>query len=214
MASGTIASIALSFALSIVIARLLGPESLANYATVSVAALLIAQLNDLGLANAFAYYARHRPGSVPTLVRILARHLLFSVAVAVVVVLAAPLFRPSVREALAPPWFSAMVVMLLVGGTAANVLPVIILARGRYAAYVSFTNAMTALQLAAVTMVYAVKGPSRMCFGSGSKSCQIREPASPYRARHRMRTVRGSWAITSSIWSCGRLVKAPRPGAV
>lgn len=173
MASGTIASIALSFALSIVIARLLGPESLANYATVSVAALVIAQLNDLGLANAFAYYARHRPGSVPTLLRILARHLLFCAVVAVLLVLAAPAVRPSVREALAPPWFSAMVVVFLVGGTAANVLPVIILARGRYAAYVSFTNATTALQLAAVTIVYAVKGPSWRGFIAGVALAQV-----------------------------------------
>lgn len=168
MASGTLASIALAFIIGIVVARLLGPEQLARYATVTVAGQLLAQLSDLGLANAFAFFARHRPSALRSLLRLLARHLAFSVLAAGACVWAAQTSgEAALNEALSPAWFSAVLVVFIATGTAANVLPVLVLARGDYRAYVTFANLTTALQLPAVVFVTAVAGPSWRGFIAG-----------------------------------------------
>jgi O-antigen/teichoic acid export membrane protein len=165
MTAGTMASIALAFALSVMVARLLGPERLASYATVTAAALVLAQFSDLGLANAFGYFARHRPGSVHALLNILIRHLLFSAAGAsAVVAVATAVGGVAIAEALAPLWFRAVLVVFVTAAAAGTVLPVLVLARGHYGPYVLFTTMNAALHLAAVLLTAALVGTSWRAF--------------------------------------------------
>jgi O-antigen/teichoic acid export membrane protein len=168
VAAGTAVAMVLSFALSIVVARLLGPSTLASYATVTASAFLLAQLNDLGLANAFAFFGRHRPGSIRTLLAILGRHLVFCFIVAIAAVAVLRVFGgPALQAAVSPNWFSAVIVVLLTLGTPVNVLPVLVLARGEYAAYARFSIFTVLFQLAGVLAGLIIAGRSWRAFVTG-----------------------------------------------
>lgn len=165
MASGTAGSMVLTITQSIVVARLLGPRELASYASVSVAALLVAQLSDGGLANAFAYYARRQPEATRSLLRVLGRHLIaLLVAAAVAAILASRLQVDGLRGVLSPAWFVAVLVVFVTLGTAAAVLPVFVLARGRYSTYVGVTNGTALLQLSFIVAAYFIAGASWRAF--------------------------------------------------
>jgi O-antigen/teichoic acid export membrane protein len=173
MASGTVGSMALTITQSIVVARLLGPRELASYAAVSVAALLSAQLNDWGLANAFAYYARRHPAAVRSLLRVLRRHLITGLLLTTAVgILGTRLQIGGIRDVFAPPWFVAVLVAFVTLGTAAAVLPVFVLARGRYSTYVAFTNGTVLLQLSFIIIAYAVAGASWRAFITAAACAQ------------------------------------------
>jgi O-antigen/teichoic acid export membrane protein len=161
MASGTVMCLALSIAHSIVVARLLGPDQLARYATVIVAATLAGQLSDCGLANAFAFYARQRPAALASLLRLLFVH----ISVCVLLVAALAIFGrsvsvPGLSDALSQPWFAAVLVAFVCVTTAGTVLPVLILAQGHYRAYVMFVNGTLLLQLIFVLVAFVVTGPA------------------------------------------------------
>jgi O-antigen/teichoic acid export membrane protein len=126
----------MAFALSVTIARLLGPAALAHYATVTVAATLFGQLSDCGLASACGYYVRHRPLSTRTLLWLVARHLsVVTPAVAVLLWIAGTVGPDAAREAIAPRWFFATLVVFVSLTMANYILPVLVLATGRYREY-------------------------------------------------------------------------------
>jgi O-antigen/teichoic acid export membrane protein len=155
VAIGAVATAAMSFVVSVMVARLLGPGDLARYATVTVACLLVGQLSDLGLANAFGYYARHRPKTVRHLLRILARHVLLCGGVLALIYLIATEIDNSIRVAISPGWFAVVLAAFVLMGMSAAVLPVLVLARGRYTAYVLFTGMVPVLQLVMILIVAA-----------------------------------------------------------
>ena len=172
MASGTVGSMALTITQSIVVARLLGPRELASYAAVSVAALLTAQLNDWGLRMrsltmrvatlppAFpsaGFPPSPRPLSAADGRRWNARD---------------PSAGRGIRDVFAAPWFVVVLVAFATLGTAAAVLPVFVLARGQYSAYVGFTNGTVLMQLSFIIIAYALAGASWRAFITAAACAQ------------------------------------------
>ncbi len=174
LATGTMAAITLSFALSVVVARLLGPRQLAGYSTLLASILLLGQLNDVGLGNAYAFFARHRSGALPVLLRILFRHIAICVTLVGTAMAAVMLFGPdSWKESVSPPAFAAVIVIFVGATTAANVLPVLVLARAEYATYVGFSTLTTILQLAGVLVAFRISGASWRAFISALALVQV-----------------------------------------
>lgn len=161
MASGTASSMALTIVQSVIVARLLGPRQLASYAAISVSALAVGQLSDLGLANAFAYYARRQPGAIKSLLRIFSRHLMGCVLLtSAAAILASWVPNAAIQEVLSIPWFAVVVVAYVTLSTAATVLPGFLLACGRYSAYVTYANVTVAVQLSLILVCALLVGPS------------------------------------------------------
>jgi O-antigen/teichoic acid export membrane protein len=151
----------MAFALSVTIARLLGPAALAHYATVTVAATLFGQLSDCGLASACGYYVRHRPLSTRTLLWLVARHLsVVTPAVAVLLWIAGTVGPDAAREAIAPRWFFATLVVFVSLTMANYILPVLVLATGRYREYATVSAVQVILQIVAVAFVAVTFGAS------------------------------------------------------
>jgi O-antigen/teichoic acid export membrane protein len=146
--------VALAFGLSVMVARLLGPSALAYYASVTVAATLFGQMSDCGLASACGYYARHRPLATQSLLRLLARHMaIMTPAAAVLLWLASVVGPDAFRELLSPAWFFATLVVFVSVNMANYVLPVLVLATGRYRQHAAVSTVQVLLQLVAVTVV-------------------------------------------------------------
>jgi O-antigen/teichoic acid export membrane protein len=153
--------VALAFILGVTVARLLGPSALAHYASVTIAATLFGQLSDCGLASACGYYVRHRPLSTRSLLRLLARHLsIVTPAAAASLWLAGVVGPDAIREAIAPAWFFATLVVFVSLNMANYVLPVLALATGRYRQYAAVSTVQVILQLVAVAFVAVTFGAS------------------------------------------------------
>jgi O-antigen/teichoic acid export membrane protein len=139
-----------------------------------VAILLVAQTSDFGLANAFAYHARHRPAVLRALLVILGRHVMLCVVIGTAVVLAAMrLEAVGLRDIGDPWWFPAVVVAAMAAGTAHLVLPVLVLAQGEYRAFTVFANGSIGLYVAAVAAVSATWGASWRRFIVVSLAVQV-----------------------------------------
>jgi O-antigen/teichoic acid export membrane protein len=174
MVWGTGGSILLGVCQSIAVARLLGPSGLAPYATTIAAVTIAAQLSDGGLANSYAYFGRERPGSLVRLTRLLLRHVGVCLLLATTVMGFAWWFDiAGTRSVLRSVSFAAVLLTLFGVTMAGRVMPVLVLAVGRYRAHALLTNGAAALQLAALLAAYAVAGPSWDVFVAAVAGAQL-----------------------------------------
>ena len=174
MTWGTGGTILLGVCQSIVVARLLGPAGLAHYATVLAAVTIAAQLSDGGLANAFAFFGRERPGTLVRLTRMLLRHAGICLLLASVVVAAVWwLDIGGMFAIIGPVSFAAVLPVLLSTTMGATILPVLVLAAGRYRAHAVFASASAACRLLLVLAAYGIWGASWRAFVTAVACAQV-----------------------------------------
>jgi O-antigen/teichoic acid export membrane protein len=151
---------ALQFLTVIVLARLLGPELLGQYAAVMAFTFVISRLSDIGLPSAVSYFIRTEPESAAAVSR---RVLLHIVAAIPVMFLAAyglrfiPFAEADLISAVSVSmgWLALLMLTQLAGGLFGNLL----IATERYTAFTLLQAAPQILLMVAVYVVYIRSGP-------------------------------------------------------
>jgi O-antigen/teichoic acid export membrane protein len=159
LVTGVAAGRVLSFLQGIVIARLLGPTDLGHYAALISICALLSRVGDFGLPHAFSYFARISPGSMRSLLRILAINIVAGCALYAIAITAIFGFSlPAFEEIRASAIWTVVLFLFLVLGTVWGLLPVLLMAAGEYRKYVLYSNALIALQIALQYAFYFTLG--------------------------------------------------------
>jgi O-antigen/teichoic acid export membrane protein len=155
LGSGVIVGLVIRFVQSALVARLLGVAEFGQLAAVVAVVAIVSRVNDLGLPGSLSYYFRSRPGSLHSILVVVASNFVWCSAVAVVMALVAPsLPLPFAADLRAAPGLQLSFAAYLALSTPATILPGLLTAAGDYGWYVRLTNMDALLQ--AVFMVGAI----------------------------------------------------------
>ena len=147
LGSGVLVGLVIRFVQSALVARLLGVAEFGQLAAAVAVVAIVSRINDLGLPGSLSYYFRSRPGSLPSILSVIASNFVWCSAFALALASVAPRlplpFAADLRESLALQWGFAAYLAL---ATPATILPGLLTAAGDYGWYVRLTNLDALLQ--------------------------------------------------------------------
>ncbi len=147
LGSGAAVGLGIRFAQSALVARLLGVEEFGKLAGVVALGVIVSRVADLGLPNAASYFARRHPGSLRSLLRIVAGDFLLALTLGTAVAAALPhLPSPWAADLRATPWAVPIIAAFFSVGTPLGILPGVVNAIGDYTGYVRLTILDAVLQ--------------------------------------------------------------------
>jgi O-antigen/teichoic acid export membrane protein len=147
LGSGVVVGLVIRFVQSALVARLLGVAEFGQLAAVVAVVAIVSRVNDLGLPGSLSYYFRSRPGSLHSILAVIASNFVWCSAVAIALTLVAPgLPLPFAADLRAAPDLQLSFAAYLALTTPATILPGLLTAAGDYGWYVRLTNLDALLQ--------------------------------------------------------------------
>jgi O-antigen/teichoic acid export membrane protein len=141
LGSGIVVGLVIRFVQSALVARLLGVAEFGRLAAVVAVVAIISRVNDLGLPGSLSYYFRSRPGSLHSILAVIASNFVWCCLMALALALVAPsLPLPFAEDLRASPGLQLSFAIYLALSTPATILPGLLTASGDYGWYVRLTN--------------------------------------------------------------------------
>jgi O-antigen/teichoic acid export membrane protein len=161
LGSGVVVGLVIRLVQSALVARLLGVAEFGQLAAVVAVVAIMSRVNDLGLPGSLSYYFRSRPGSLRSILVVIASNFVWCSVVAVALALVAPeLPLPFAADLRAAPGLQLSFAAYLALTTPATILPGLLTAAGDYGWYVRLTNLDAFLQAVFTVGAIILLGPS------------------------------------------------------
>lgn len=141
LGSGVLLGLLIRLAQSAVVARLLGVAEFGQLAAIVALVAIVSRVNDLGLPGSVTYHFRREPGSLGSLLQVIATNFIWCCVVALGLAYAAPhLPFPFAADLSQSPGLRLLLAGYLAISTPATILPGLLTAAGDYGSYVRLTN--------------------------------------------------------------------------